>query len=157
VLLTKGIDNQILTSFRTLTKANNVVSDTLKIVHTKFSPTPMSLPMKNRLKKALYVINEEVFSTRRSLPTEEEEPPQENNMLSLDRLSGSLGGQPHPSILPKDDSIRQLDNHLRNSKSIVYQQAQPHGLHASTDEDQTAPSIEQQNPLNNSYPLTSKH
>ena len=33
VLLTKGIDNQILTSFRTLTKSNNIVSDTLKVVH----------------------------------------------------------------------------------------------------------------------------
>ena len=36
VLLTKGIDNPILTSFRTLTKSNNTVSDTLKIVHNKF-------------------------------------------------------------------------------------------------------------------------
>ena len=66
VLLTKGIDNQILTSFRTLTKANNVVSDTLKIVHTKFSPTPMSAMQSSKLKKAygqkLYVINEEVFN-----------------------------------------------------------------------------------------------
>jgi len=42
VLLTKGIDNQILTSFRTLTKANNTVSDTLKIVHNKFNAAPLS-------------------------------------------------------------------------------------------------------------------
>jgi hypothetical protein len=51
VLLTKGIDNQILTSFRTLTKANNVVSDTLKIVHTKFSPTPVSVGQVKKIKK----------------------------------------------------------------------------------------------------------
>jgi hypothetical protein len=59
------MDNQILTSFRTLTKANNVVSDTLKIVHTKFSPSP--LRQAHRIKKGynhqnLYVINEEVFN-----------------------------------------------------------------------------------------------
>jgi len=42
VLLTKGIDNQILTSFRTLTKANNTVSDTLKIVHNKFTAAPLT-------------------------------------------------------------------------------------------------------------------
>ena len=65
MLLTKGIDNQILTSFRTLTKANNVVSDTLKIVHTKFQPMPMSHGQQTKMKKAyghnLYVINEEVM------------------------------------------------------------------------------------------------
>lgn len=63
--MTKGIDNQILTSFRTLTKANNVVSDTLKIVHTKFQPTLMSSKQATKMKKAyghkLYTINEEVL------------------------------------------------------------------------------------------------
>lgn len=39
VLLVKGIDNQILTSFRTLKGENNTVSDTLKIVHGKFTAT----------------------------------------------------------------------------------------------------------------------
>jgi hypothetical protein len=38
VLLIKGIDNSILTSFRTLKKQNNMVSDTLKIIHNKFQP-----------------------------------------------------------------------------------------------------------------------
>lgn len=33
VVLVKGIDNQILTSFRTLKRENNTVSDTFKIVH----------------------------------------------------------------------------------------------------------------------------
>ena len=42
VVLVKGIDNQILTSFRTLKRENNTVSDTFKIVHQKF------LPSKNR-------------------------------------------------------------------------------------------------------------
>jgi len=38
VLLVKGIDNSILTSFRTLKGQNNTVSDTFKIVHRKFQP-----------------------------------------------------------------------------------------------------------------------
>lgn len=37
VVLAKGIDNSILTSFRTLKKENNVISDTLKIIHNKFN------------------------------------------------------------------------------------------------------------------------
>lgn len=37
-MLVKGIDNQILTSFRTLKRENNTVSDTFKIVHQKFKP-----------------------------------------------------------------------------------------------------------------------
>jgi len=36
--LVKGIDNSILTSFRTLKRENNTVSDTFKIVHKKFQP-----------------------------------------------------------------------------------------------------------------------
>jgi hypothetical protein len=38
VVLVKGIDNSILTSFRTLRKQNNIVSDTLKVIHNKFQP-----------------------------------------------------------------------------------------------------------------------
>lgn len=38
MLLVKGIDNSILTSFRTLKRENNTVSDTFKIVHQKFLP-----------------------------------------------------------------------------------------------------------------------
>ena len=38
VVLVKGIDNSILTSFRTLRGDNNTVSDTFKIVHRKFAP-----------------------------------------------------------------------------------------------------------------------
>jgi hypothetical protein len=38
VILVKGIDNSILTSFRTLKKQNNIVSDTLKVIHNKFQP-----------------------------------------------------------------------------------------------------------------------
>ena len=38
VLLTKGIDNCLLTSFRTLNKKNNLISDTFKIIHNKFAP-----------------------------------------------------------------------------------------------------------------------
>lgn len=39
VVLVKGIDNSILTSFRTLKGDNNTVSDTFKIVHRKFAPS----------------------------------------------------------------------------------------------------------------------
>eukprot|EP00347_Sterkiella_histriomuscorum_P010993 403374156 len=61
VLLTKGIDNQILTSFRTLTKANNTVSDTMKIIHNKYSALPVQHPLIRKLKQKhqLYQINEE--------------------------------------------------------------------------------------------------
>lgn len=38
VLSHKGIDNPILTSFRTLAKTNNSLSDTFKIIHNKFLP-----------------------------------------------------------------------------------------------------------------------
>ncbi len=38
VILVKGIDNSILTSFRTLKKENNVISDTMKVIHNKFQP-----------------------------------------------------------------------------------------------------------------------
>ena len=41
MVLSKGIDNSILTSYRTLKKENNVISDTLKIVHNKFCPTAL--------------------------------------------------------------------------------------------------------------------
>jgi hypothetical protein len=44
-----------------------VVSDTLKIVHTKFSPSPISNVQTAKMKKAyghnLYVINEEAMYT----------------------------------------------------------------------------------------------
>ena len=39
VLSNKGIDNPILTSFRTLAKTNNSLSDTFKIVHKRFMGT----------------------------------------------------------------------------------------------------------------------
>ena len=37
-MLSKNIDNAILTSFRTLSKQNNVVTNTFKIVHDRFTP-----------------------------------------------------------------------------------------------------------------------
>ena len=61
VLLLKNIDNPILTSFRTLTKANNVISHTLKIIHNKFSAKQLSRHVKNTYKKArnsLYPVSE---------------------------------------------------------------------------------------------------
>ena len=39
VVLVKSIDNQILTSFRTLKRENNTVSETYKVLHDKFNPT----------------------------------------------------------------------------------------------------------------------
>ena len=52
VLLLKNIDNPILTSFRTLTRENNVISHTLKIIHNKFSANQLSKHVKNTYKKA---------------------------------------------------------------------------------------------------------
>jgi|LauGreSBDMM110SN_4_FD.fasta_scaffold1611205_1 hypothetical protein len=46
VILVKGIDNSILTSFRTLKRENNTVSDTFKIVHKKFQPNKNKALMK---------------------------------------------------------------------------------------------------------------
>ena len=37
VVLIKGIDNSILTSYRTLKGENNTVSDTYKIIHKKYA------------------------------------------------------------------------------------------------------------------------
>jgi len=37
-VLVKSIDNSILTSFRTLKKENNTVSETLKVIHRQFQP-----------------------------------------------------------------------------------------------------------------------
>lgn len=36
IILVRGIDNSILTSFRTLKNQNNMISDTLKVIHNKF-------------------------------------------------------------------------------------------------------------------------
>tara|TARA_B110000285_G_scaffold234180_1_gene310259 strand:+ start:1220 stop:1477 length:258 start_codon:yes stop_codon:yes gene_type:complete len=47
VLLTKNIDNQILTSFRTLNKSNNVMSNTLKVVHQRFMPKNLTKNIKS--------------------------------------------------------------------------------------------------------------
>ena len=52
VLLLKNIDNAILTSFRTLTKQNNVISHTLKVIHNKFTPKQLSRHVKNSYKRA---------------------------------------------------------------------------------------------------------
>jgi hypothetical protein len=41
VVLIKGIDNSILTSYRTLKGDNNTVSNTYKILHKKFMPEKM--------------------------------------------------------------------------------------------------------------------
>lgn len=40
VLLLKNIDNAILTSYRTLKAENNVMSETMKVVHQKFCHQP---------------------------------------------------------------------------------------------------------------------
>lgn len=36
IILSKNIDNQILTSFRTVNKTNNLISNTLKVIHNRF-------------------------------------------------------------------------------------------------------------------------
>ena len=54
ILSSKGIDNSILTSFRTLQKKNNSISDTFKIIHQKVCPTQAkSNPYANRSKLSL--------------------------------------------------------------------------------------------------------
>jgi len=44
ILSAKGIDNSILTSLRTLAKLNNSISDTFKVIHSKFIPGQMTNP-----------------------------------------------------------------------------------------------------------------
>ena len=82
VLLLKNIDNAILTSFRTLTKQNNVVSHTLKVIHNKFTASALSKHVKQTYKKAqaaLYSVSEvESFGDYYS---EEGENGQENGDL----------------------------------------------------------------------------
>ena len=51
VLLTKGIDNQILTSFRTLARTNNNITETLKIVHQKFQPNNQNVRFNQQTRK----------------------------------------------------------------------------------------------------------
>ena len=61
VLLSKNIDNAILTSFRTLTKENNQVSTTLKVIHNKFTPIQLSKHVRQVYRKAhqsLYPVSE---------------------------------------------------------------------------------------------------
>ena len=38
VLLIKNIDNALLTSFRTYSKQNNNISETMQVIHKKFTP-----------------------------------------------------------------------------------------------------------------------
>lgn len=61
VLLTKGIDNQILTSFRTLNKSNNMISNTLKVVHQRFLPNAVGNAKKGYKNRYLYQLNKDIF------------------------------------------------------------------------------------------------
>ena len=56
MLLLKNIDNAILTSFRTLSKQNNVITNTLKVVHNKFTPKQLSRQVRNTFKKATHAL-----------------------------------------------------------------------------------------------------
>jgi hypothetical protein len=51
VLSNKGIDNPILTSFRTLAKTNNSLSNTFKIIHNKFMPGKTKLETDKQITK----------------------------------------------------------------------------------------------------------
>lgn len=53
VALVKGIDNQILTSFRTLKRENNTISDTFKVVHQKFKPQTTKSNFLHRMGKQI--------------------------------------------------------------------------------------------------------
>lgn len=63
VILVKGIDNSILTSFRTLKKENNIISDTFKVIHNKFQPLGQKnsffmIMNKNHNEKGLYPLSD---------------------------------------------------------------------------------------------------
>ena len=61
VFLLNNIDNAILMSFRTPRKQNNILSNTLKVVHNKFTPKELSRHVKSTFKKAtqaLYSVSE---------------------------------------------------------------------------------------------------
>jgi hypothetical protein len=64
VLLTKGIDNQILTSFRTLNKSNNVISNTLKVIHKRFQPSAANQNIGKAMQsKKLYNVHPQISDT----------------------------------------------------------------------------------------------
>ena len=52
VLLLKNIDNAILTSYRTLSKQNNQISQTLKVLHQKFQPLQIGKKLSKMYRKA---------------------------------------------------------------------------------------------------------
>lgn len=55
ILSTKGIDNSILTSLRTLAKLNNSISDTFKVIHSKFAPGSIGNPNYTKRKEVAQV------------------------------------------------------------------------------------------------------
>jgi hypothetical protein len=84
-LSTKGIDNSILTSLRTLAKLNNSISDTFKVIHSKFAPS---------------VTNNPCYAHKKEIPQAEKmysvHPPLDLSMLA-DRNSGrSISMAPPP-------------------------------------------------------------
>lgn len=98
----KSIDNQILTSYRTLTKENNFLSNTLKIIHQSFLPKNKNGALyqaKKRQNKQLYdVINEgphEIFFEEDTLSDKEElikmnplsVPPEEDKVITRHKIT----------------------------------------------------------------------
>lgn len=136
VMLTKGIDNQILTSFRTLTKANNVVSDTLKIVHTKFQPTPVSGGQAKKIKKTfgkqLYTINEEVLFSNPEGAADQYMEAEEDDEEQFTRQESNNIQQHHPSAESLDtmggsllQAIEQPEESKQAPKNVVFHQQRP--------------------------------
>lgn len=113
VLLLKNIDNAILTSFRTLTKQNNVISHTMKVIHTKFTPKILSKHVKNQYKRAqqtLYPVSEvESYGDQYSeSEREQQQPNQKHAQVSEPKLNQNRHNQEsHPNLSLKDDQTEE--------------------------------------------------
>jgi hypothetical protein len=108
VLSNKGIDNPILTSFRTLAKTNNSLSDTFKIIHSKF------LPDYNTNKNAFFMRKQADGSTKSYLIN----PPPD-----LSGVNDSLAGIKEEYLYTNDNDYT-LSNADRNYMNMSLERSQ---------------------------------
>ena len=119
VLLLKYIDNAILTSFRTLSKQNNVISHTLKVVHSRFTPTGMNKHIQKMYRKAhsaLYPVSEAEGDAASSGDELQEEA------LVRQILSKQAASRPNARVTSTD--LARLQNLVDGGRSR--EQWQPH-------------------------------
>ncbi|CAI2383641.1 unnamed protein product [Moneuplotes crassus] len=83
ILSTKGIDNSILTSLRTLAKLNNSISDSFKVIHTKFAP--------HQLKNPSYTNKKEIPQAERSYGVH---PPVDMSSIADDQMGRAFSMGP---------------------------------------------------------------